>query len=361
MIQAFQNELCFTLIGDRPRMLFFIRYTVTLGIIAALAGIPSVQAVAGGTFPKTLPNILEGSTKVSIGIYVIDIKGINDVTQSFTVDFFLVATWTDPRLASDVSLPVLSKRRFDLKDIWNPKIDILNDYNLSKKYDDVVEIDSDGLVMWHNRYHGELSISLDLQDYPLDKHQLPISVASFGYSPDEVEFIVDEFRTGQTAKFSIAGWTLRPGQTQIHSEYFSPQDRSLTRLDYEISAERNMGYFLWKVILPLVLIVAMSWCAFFIDPSDLGPQLGIASTSVLTVIAHQLSLGSIIPRISYLTRGDQFVLGSVVLVFLALGEAITTSWLSRKDDHSLAIKIDIVSRIGFPISYALIIIFSFFI
>ncbi len=49
---------------------------------------------------------------------------------------------------------------------------------------------------------------------------------------------------------------------------------------------------------------------------------------MLTLIAYRFLLGGMLPRISYLTRLDYFLLGSTVLVFLALVEAACTSRLA---------------------------------
>ena len=42
------------------------------------------------------------------------------------------------------------------------------------------------------------------------------------------------------------------------------------------------------IIVPLILIVMMSWVVFWIDPRDFGPQMGMATASVFTLIAFLL-------------------------------------------------------------------------
>jgi len=44
---------------------------------------------------------------------------------------------------------------------------------------------------------------------------------------------------------------------------------------------------------------------------------GVGATAVLTLIAYRFTLDSLIPRVSYLTRLDIFILGATVLVLLA--------------------------------------------
>ncbi len=92
-----------------------------------------------------------------------------------------------------------------------------------------------------------------------------------------------------------------------------------------LNAEREAGFFVTKVIVPLGLIVFMAATVFWVDPENIGPQLGTSTASVLTLIAFQFSLVRMLPPVSYLTRIDLFVLGAMILVFMTLAEAIYTS------------------------------------
>ena len=92
------------------------------------------------------------------------------------------------------------------------------------------------------------------------------------------------------------------------------------------------------VFLPLTLIVFMAWPVFWIDPSNVGPQFGIATSSVFTLIA-------------YLTRFDQFTLGCTLLVFAALGEAVVAARLARIGREKLALRIDLVTRLVYPVVF----------
>ena len=53
----------------------------------------------------------------------------------------------------------------------------------------------------------------------------------------------------------------------------------------------------FRIILPLLLIVAMSWLVFWIDPELAGPQISIAVTSMLTLIAYRFMVGGMLPKI----------------------------------------------------------------
>jgi hypothetical protein len=80
---------------------------------------------------------------------------------------------------------------------------------------------------------------------------------------------------------------------------------------------------------------------------------------MLTLIAFQFAMASILPKISYFTILDKFITGSAVLVFLALLESLTTSFLVSRKKTELALRIDNVCRIGFPLTFVLMVFVVF--
>jgi hypothetical protein len=74
----------------------------------------------------------------------------------------------------------------------------------------------------------------------------------------------------------------------------------------------------------------------------------------LTLIAFLFSLNAILPRLSYLTRLDLFVLASLALVFLAFLQAVATAALTASDRAGLATAIDRKARWLFPAFFAFV-------
>ncbi len=122
---------------------------------------------------------------------------------------------------------------------------------------------------------------------------------------------------------------------------------------FEFDAKRYGRYYLWQVIVPLVFIVIMSWGAFYIDPINAGAQIGVATSSMLTLIAYRFMLGNLIPRLPYMTRLDYFTLGSTTVVFLTLLEVFITTNLALKGNEKIARKIDHCCRFAFPATFIL--------
>ena len=331
----------------------------TLVVVALAAEVlPNTGAVCSPKIPlrvaTTRPDSQGVPTKVKVGIYVIDVMEIDDVSQTFTADLHFTLRWRDPRLSAEALGGSLAERSLRLGEIWHPHADIINQRNLTKYYEDVVRVDPKGNVIYGQRLFGDLSSPVDLRDFPFDSQVLPINVASFRYGPDQVLFVMDEYRTGRVETFSVAGWSIELGEGRVAAEYIAPQDRKLSRLDYQLVAQRHVGFYMWKVLVPLTLIVFMAGSVFWIDPEELGAQIGVSTASVFTLIAFLFSLGYLLPRVSYLTRVDQFVLGSTLLVFSALGEAIVTAKLAKGGNLSLSRTIDRCARAIYPGLFAVV-------
>jgi hypothetical protein len=58
-----------------------------------------------------------------------------------------------------------------------------------------------------------------------------------------------------------------------------------------------------------------------------------------------------VPKVPYTTRIDEFVLMGTVIVFIALIQAVITSMLAQSNKVNLARKVDIISRIIFPVVF----------
>ena len=123
---------------------------------------------------------------------------------------------------------------------------------------------------------------------------------------------------------------------------------------FSFRARRQVGFYIVKIVLPLAMVVAMSWVVFWIDPAEAGTQIGVSITTMLTLIAYRFAVGAYLPRVSYLTRMDYFILASTVLVFASLIEVVITSKLGKSGRIRAARIIDRFARVLFQAAFALV-------
>lgn len=298
----------------------------------------------------------EGSpTTVFVALRLMDVSKVDDVNQAVELDFYTKARWQDPRLAPYEGC------QFPLDAVWNPEIILMNSGRAFRAEPDRVKIGAGGNVTYLQRFRGALKVPKRLDDFPMDRATFQISFLPRDFTEEQVQLAVDEQFTGRRYVLSVPDWSIGGARGQVRSQYVEAYDQNHSRFDFDLDATRLAGYYVWKVILPLILIVFMSWVVFWINPTHFGPQIGMSATSMLTLIAFQFAMGNLLPRVNYFTRMDQFILGSTILVFLALVEALSTSYMVTIDKKEPALRLDRICRWAFPLAFACLIGFAFFV
>jgi len=322
----------------------------------SLEGGLSSQCPDSKLFSSQRPDPQGTPTRVAVGIVCNDILDISDSEQTFTVDAWLLLSWRDPRLADPSRGSAQAFCEVDLEQFWTPRIQIRDLRNFETEYRDITLIDSEGLVTIARRGLITVFSRFDLKDFPFDQQKLVMNIESL-YGIKDVEFHV--WRDAVDLEdATVAGWQLSEPDVSSSVEQARLVDRSV--ITWGITADREPNFFARKLIAPVALIVFMAYAVFWISPSQIAPQTGIGATSMLTLIAYQFALSSYLPRISYLTRADFFMLWSLVLVFVALAEAIATAGLMNYGKEEAVRKMDKLSRVLYPLAFGLILILAVF-
>jgi hypothetical protein len=304
-----------------------------------------------------------GPTPVEVNVFLVDILSVDDVDRTLTVDYFLAQSWKDPRLADDQFADPAAKLDLGIEDIWNPHLSVVNVHS-SMLQESIINIDVEGNVMYRQRRVDIVTTPLDLRQFPFDTQVVRLKFLSTVYGPTQIEVEWSEERSGYLEPFSVTGWEFHgfsTSETELVLRSGGGQVRTQTGINLEISLERQSAFYFWKVIFPLAFIVFMAWTVFWIDPMEFGGQVAISTASVITLIAFQLSLVELLPKISYLTRIDIYAVGTSFLVFFALGESILTARLAKIDRHELALRIDRHMRWIYPVVYTVMLLLLVFV
>ena len=154
-------------------------------VVVFLIMASTAATAASEEFNGTRPGIGGRPLTMHGAIFLLDVSKIDGANQSFTGDVFVALRWRDERLASQAD----GVRRLDLDEVWNPRVQIVNQQFVRKTFDDVVDVSPDGTVMFRQRYNGTFASPMDLRNFPLDTHRFEIDVVAPGYGPDEILFV----------------------------------------------------------------------------------------------------------------------------------------------------------------------------
>ena len=93
-------------------------------------------------------------------------------------------------------------------------------------------------------------------------------------------------------------------------------------LDIEITIERNYAHYVWKIMLPVFLILCVAWYVLWIPTEKYEARLNTSIIALLALIAYNFVFQDDIPKLEYLTDMDWFILLSYIFccipVFLSI-------------------------------------------
>ena len=287
--------------------------------------------------------------KVKAALYIADLDSIDTAGQGFEARVFYELRWHDARLAHGGDGPI-SKQ---LSEVWNPRMRILNQQKTWSTFSEMVRVMPDGEVIYYKGLWGSFSQPLELKNFPFDSQKFSLQMVT-GYLPHQVQFIADDSgHSGIAESLSVADWKVLNWEVDLTPFNFR-NIAQRSAITFSFNAKRLTSYYVVKMIFPLVMIVMMSWAVFWMDPLNVASNVSISITSMLTLIAYRFLADTILPRLSYLTSLDYFILASSVLVFLSLVQNLTTSALAKGGSPNMAYRLDVACRIGFPVLFLLV-------
>ena len=283
---------------------------------------------------------------VEVKMVLLDVEEVDNVKQSFTANVALTLRWQDKSLVHEGPNSISKS----LTDIWYPSIQIINQQRLVETFPKNAEVHPDGTVLYRQRYWGVFSQPLELNKFPFDSQSLTFILANVGFGAQFVTLAPSK-NSGISERFSMPDWETTGWEFVNSNLSFEEADERVNGMVFSLFVKRDTSYFKYKVIMPLVLIVMMSWMVFWIDPSLISTQISVSMTAMLTMIAYRFALAGLIPRLAFLTSLDYFVAISTLAVFISMIEVLYTGHLATNDQLKKARLIDYHARWVMPLVY----------
>ncbi|MFI5391002.1 MAG: hypothetical protein ACHQYQ_06540 [Bacteriovoracales bacterium] len=257
-----------------------------------------------------------GIEDISLRFFLTNISEIKDMEETYSVDFLLRLTWNDSSYKGK-----FKKVQFlDPSTVNIPTFAVLNEKELRRTLGESVQVDPKGTMSIMYRFTGKLSHVGDYANFPFDEQKFKI-IFLFGHK--DFRLILDPKDFGVAKKKFSSGWNFK--NEKFYTETYYPQPNfPLPSAIFEIEGERQIGYYLWKVFFPMLLILLMAWGALWVHPNELETRVNISVTAMLTLIAYWFVLASMIPQVSYFSKIDVYILGSLSLVFISFIAVIIT-------------------------------------
>lgn len=207
------------------------------------------------------------------------------------------------------------------------------------------------------RIEGRFFQPFSLKRFPLEQHTLSLSIEDNTYSVDRLVYRFDRRHSGLDAGLEIPGWTVKSWKgtegthhygTNLGDETVGADSSDYGTILFEVRVTRPVNYFLWKMLLPVVIILVACWTALLLHPSQLASRAAMTGTALLTTVFMQQGYTSNLPELNYLVLMDKIYVVVYLLIIISLVQVVIQGALEKrhtKDEFRKAVLIDKVSVI----------------
>jgi len=190
-------------------------------------------------------------------------------------------------------------------------------------------------VIYKSTGSYRIANKFNLKTFPFDRQKLTIYLKNdlndiFDYRASTTDFSIRKALEFKKAN-SIQGWNITKVNPRYHISYDKNKDSYHDGIKLEIDIERKSRYYIYKIILPIILILTVCWSAVWINPKEIESRLTITIVCLLSLIAYNFVIDSDLPKLEYLTIMDYIILISYVYATIPSFLSIVTFNLIGKN------------------------------
>ena len=204
----------------------------------------------------------------------------------------------------------------------------------------------------------------NLRSFPFDKQVLKYKIVGDNWDLTKLQLYPQQFTYETLNNFmkkdDIPGWSKERYNLEkfFHRDTVDPLNFGRDGILINIELERKHGYYIFKVILPIVLILFVCWSAVWISHREIEARLTITIVCLLSLIAYNFVIDEELPKLEYLTVMDWIVLTSYV--YATLPNFLSIYSFKNKSNSILTSKVDALSKRFGITSYVVIILLIIF-
>jgi hypothetical protein len=345
-------------------------FLVILSIIFLASAAQAQNKIAAPIFPHTKTHLEsailppEAPIQLSVGaklLKVINIEPASKDNPKIVAEFKLQTNWIDDRLATSFKDPneVLlfqdEEATVQLAKMFDPRVIIVD--GTSEFIHRHLRIYSGGAVELREVVTVTVSADMNLLHFPFDSQIFTFRFASIYWDQHSAYISLNSLETGIMDDASPESWLFDYSSYHVTTAEIRGHSETYSVLDFSVHAQRDPRYFLWRLIIPLLVIVILSWNVFWIY-EDSSAALANCVVFLLTVVAfHQIANG-MLPMIPYFTFIDSIVFICYGFIIIPTFQVMVTTKMERRGKKGRAYIIRKNCRWLVPIIFVLSLLFS---
>jgi hypothetical protein len=330
----------------------------TSGSYRLLLGLNAPEVLTGQGKPVGRPLIRE-PIQVRAGIYLDQIIDVNQRSENFGAVGDLVLEWNDPAYAFNpdscqCSYKTFTPLEFEEFIVQNglrwPSFVFYNQQGKRWSQGEAFWVFSSGKVQYYERFSATFQApDFNFRKFPLDTQKFYIHLESVDPEEDYVFTFFPEY-TGLGKQLGEEEWYFTQHRVKVSGRAM-PDGSTYSRYSFQLLARRHLSYYLFRIFIPLLLIITVSWVVFFLK--DYSKRVDISGANLLVFIAFNFTIGSDLPRLGYLTFLDTMLIVAFVVTALTVICNVALKRLEATGRTALTQKIDSYLLWGYPLFYIL--------
>lgn len=334
--------------------------------LAAMCATPIAAADDPVLSPPAKPYVFDppnadGPVVVTAWFRLLNIGAIDDNNETIEFSGILGLTWKDPRQAFDPAQEGTNEKVYtgafqfnEISPSWYPQVTLANAAGQYESRAVTLKVKPDGTSTLLEAVDATAKVQLNMRRYPFDRQRLEAIFGVLGVDSSQVvlETTPTSASIASIAK-SVPQWHLNGIGALIRSSQGTwGEDRhSFSNFVVTLDVTRMSFFIVRLVVVPLIVIVLLSFSVFWMDRSSVGDRISVSFIGILTAVAFQITMSELLPRIAYVTLINGFMnfcfftMCATVVINLVVGSH------EKNGRHEAAIRLDRRCRRVFPIVF----------
>ena len=321
---------------------------------------PTVMPVPA-SMPTTAPAAPYDATPIVVqtGIMLEQIIEVNQRDEAFSIGAVLQMRWHDANLAfvrqagerpylifHDAEFAAYARQHGAR---W-PDFSITNQQGRRWTQNLRVAVRYDGDAFYYERFTATLQApDFDFRHFPFDRQVFFVRVQCL-LPAEQFVFEANDDLSAVGQQLGEEEWWIAQ---QDNSTDIVPlaMGASSSRYNFQVIAERHRLFYYVRIILPLALIVLVSYMPFFLK--DYAKRIEVGITILLILVGFNFVIGGDLPRLGYVTFLDFLLMIAFILTALMVPLGVILKRLDVNGRPATSAKLDRVFLLSYPAAYVL--------
>jgi len=209
---------------------------------------------------------------------------------------------------------------------------------------------NDSTIRYSSRFNFDVACNMDFHRFPVDEQYCQVKFESFGFTNKQIHLEwMDLSQSHVNTNISLAQFEFKVTLADTYStDYY---DTSYPGLIMKLYLRRQLTYHIVQTYIPSSVFVVIAWLSLFVPPESVPGRVGMGMTTLLTLTAMFSSVRQNVPKVSYVSLLDIWMLVCMIFVFASILEFIVVTVYLRSGRKLIADKVESVSKILIPLLY----------